>query len=61
MQCKFVLFDWEIILDLSCVKLNGFAYFKPMFHFYTPWKRHKTFGFLTFLRGIEMEHWIKLS
>ena len=32
-----------------------------MFHFYTTWKRKKTFGFLTFSRGIEMEHWAKMS
>ena len=30
-------------------------HFKPMFHFYTPWK-HKTSGFLMFSGGIEMEH-----
>ena len=30
-----------------------------MFHFYTPWKCHKTFGFLTFSRGIEMEYELK--
>ena len=34
--------------------------FSPMFHFYSPWKRHKTFGFLTFSGGIEMEHWSKM-
>ena len=28
-----------------------------MSHFYTPWKRQKTFSFLTFSVGIEMEHW----
>ena len=32
-----------------------------MFHFYTPWKRHKTFSFLTILGGIEMEHWAKMG
>ena len=31
-------------------------YFTPMLHFYTPWKSYKTKGFLTFLGGIEMEH-----
>ena len=31
--------------------------FKPMFHFYTPWKRQKTSGFLMFSLGIEKEHW----
>ena len=32
-----------------------------MFRFYTPWKRPKTFGFLTFLGGIEMENWAKMG
>ena len=30
-----------------------------MLHFYIPQKRQKTSGFLTFLGGIEMEHWAK--
>ena len=30
-----------------------------MFHFFTPWKCQKTFSFLTFSGGIEMEHWAK--
>ena len=30
-----------------------------MLHFYTPQKRQKTFGFLTFLEGIELEHQAK--
>ena len=29
-------------------------HFSPVSHFYTPWKRQKTFGFLTFSGGIEM-------
>ena len=33
--------------------------FNPMFHFYTPWIRQKTKGFLTYSGGIEMEHWVK--
>ena len=28
-----------------------------MFHFYTPWNRQKTIGFLTFLGSIEIERW----
>ena len=32
-----------------------------MFYFYTPWKRHETFGFLTFSGGTEMEHGSCLS
>ena len=33
--------------------------FSPVFHFYTPKKRQKTFGFLTILAGIETEDWAK--
>ena len=40
---------------------NTLPHFMPMFHFYTPWKRQKTKGFLTFSGGIEMEHWNELS
>ena len=29
------------------------THFSPVSHFYTPWKRQKTFGFLTFSGGIE--------
>ena len=30
------------------------THFSPVPHFYTPWKRQKTFGFLMFSEGIEM-------
>ena len=33
----------------------------PMFRFFTPWKCHKTRGFLTFSGGIEMEHWPEIG
>ena len=32
-----------------------------MFHFYAPWKRQKTFDFLTFSGGIGMEHQAKMG
>ena len=32
-----------------------------MFDFYTPWKHQKTEGFMTFLGGIEVEHWLKMG
>ena len=32
-----------------------------MLHFYILWKRQKTFGFLTFSGGIEMEHWREID
>ena len=32
-----------------------------MFHFYIPWIRQKTFGFLTFTGDTEMEHWAKMG
>ena len=30
------------------------THFSPVPHFYTPWKRQKTVGFLMFSEGIEM-------
>ena len=42
-----------------------FIYFRPMFCFYTSWKRQKTSGFWTsgfrtFLGSIEIEYWLKI-
>ena len=37
------------------------SHFSPVFHFYTPWKRHKIKGFLMISGGIEMEHWSKMG
>ena len=36
------------------------THFSPVSHIYTPWKRQKTKGFLTFSGGIEMWHWTKM-
>ena len=36
------------------------THFSPVSHFYTPWKRQKTKGFLTFSEAIEMWHWTKM-
>ena len=45
-------------MGLSQYKLTHFS---PVSHFYTPWKRQKTKGFLTFSGGIEMWHWTKVK
>ena len=37
------------------------THFRPLLHFYTPWKHQETFGFLTFSGVIEMEHWVKMG
>ena len=37
------------------------THFSPVSDFYTPWKSQKTFGFLTFPRGIEIWHWTKMG
>ena len=37
------------------------SHFSPVSHFYTPWKRQKNKGFLTFSGGIEMRHWTKMG
>ena len=49
---KFSLLRWKFSYSTSLLN-----YFIPMFHFYTLWKRQKTFGFLTFLGSIEIEYW----
>ena len=36
-------------------------HFSLVFHFYTPWKRQKIEGFLTFPRGVEKGYWAKLG
>ena len=41
------------------VKQVILTHFSPVSYFYTPWKRQKTKGFLTFSWGIEMWHWTK--
>ena len=41
--------------------LSLLTHFSPVSHFCTPWKRQKTFGFLTFSGGIEIWHWTKMG
>ena len=36
-------------------------HFRPVSHFYTPWKRQKSFGFWMFSGGIEMWHWTEMG
>ena len=47
-----IYYNWTILFDGSCL-----TYFSPVSHFYTPWKRQKTKGFLTLSGGIEMWHY----
>ena len=46
---------------LTLANFTNFT-FKPMWHFYTPWKQ-KAISFLRFsdVFGIEMEHWLKIG
>ena len=37
------------------------THFTPMFHFYTPNKRQRTFGFRMFSGDAKMEHWAKMG
>ena len=46
-------------MDISFLSI--LIYFSQMLYFCNSWKRHKTFGFLTFPGGIEMEHWAKMG
>ena len=52
------LFLWKPNSDSLALVLTHFS---PVAHFYTPWKRQKTKGFLTFSRGIEMWSWTKMG
>ena len=42
-------------------RLRTLTHFQPTFHFYTPRKYQKTYGFLMFSGGIEVEHWLKMG
>ena len=62
--------NWNSSQDTRNFKLSSqllfsdrwsLTHFSPVSHFYTPWKRQKTFGFLTFSGGIEMWHWTKIG
>ena len=46
---------------LSLSIRSQLTHLSPVSHFYTAWKRHKTFGFLTFSGGIAMWHWTKMG
>ena len=53
-QVKYVEYTpeiWSMVL----------THFSPVSQSYTPWKRQKTKGFLTFSGGIEMWHWTKMG
>ena len=54
-----VLQDFHICTNVPLI--FHLTHLSPMFHFYTPWKRQKTFSFLTFSGVIEMEHWAKIG
>ena len=61
---KFEIFWCEItsLLGLGKIaaKLLLWTHFKPMLHFYIPWKHEKTSGFLMF-QGIKNEHWLEID
>ena len=47
-------------IQLSYIE-NQLTHFRPVSHFYTPWKRQKIFGFVTFSGGIEKWHWPEMD
>ena len=61
----FVLWKWIEVFPVetpsSKVTIRYLIHFSPMSHFYTPWKRKKILGFLTFSGGIEMWRWTKMG
>ena len=36
------------------------AHFSPTVQFFTPWKIHKSFGFLAFSENMEVDNWEKI-
>ena len=52
--------DYKLQFYVKLINFN-LTHFIPMFHLYTPWKRPKTFGFLTFSGSIEMRNWVKME
>ena len=52
--------DYKLKFYVKLINFN-LTHFIPIFHLYTPWKRPKTFGFLTFSGGIEMRNWVKMD
>ena len=53
------MYKKKILRKLSCIFLvrTLLTHFWSMFPFYTPWKHHKSKGFLIFWGGIKWEHW----
>ena len=51
----------KIDFNINLMQKFLLTHFSPVSHFYTPWKRQKTKGFLTFSGGIEMWHWAKMG
>ena len=44
-----------------CSQILFLTHFQRMSHFYAFWKHQKTEGFLMFLKGIEVEHLLKMG
>ena len=55
----FDVFEEEFLVGVWMDKSIHFPYFKPLLHFYTPWKPRKkqTHGFLKCSGGIKLCHW----
>ena len=51
----------KLLVLLFCTSMVQLTYFSPVSLFYTPWKRRKIKGILTFSGGIEIWHWTKMG
>ena len=58
--CKFTLFHRKPPVTASVFRPQ-FSHFKPVFHFYTPWKCQKTPNFVMLSLDIEITHWLKIG
>ena len=48
-----IYYEEHLWMAASDPLVYALIHFRPIFPFYTPWKRQKTKGFLTFYRGYE--------
>ena len=53
--------SWDKEIDSWFTNHETLTHFSTVSHFYIPWKRQKTKGFLTFAGYIEMWHWTKMG
>ena len=60
-QLKIIQYSSWFLGSFLSTSAPPLTHFSPVSHFYTAWKCHKTFGFLTSSGAIEMWYWTKMG